>query len=190
MAKIRNITNQNRRWINAEVAQRALAFINSACNRDDFIDQDKSIGAAVRTLQDGLREVSSSDTVVAPSGKRITKEQAEARAGLIPESDWIDEEDCDCADRSWYGPQHDSACPLAGRDRRKVPITHHSGDVATVNLSADDWVEIYYALEDKFNSPAVQGRDSDAKRWRAHLRRILEAIGPDGKTAARASAAS
>lgn len=174
MAKIRNTTDQNRRWINAEVAQRALAFINSACNHDEVINQDKSIGAAVRTLQDCLREVSSSDTVVAPSGKRITKEQAEARAGLIPESDWIDEEDCDCADRSWYGPQHDSACPLAGRDRA----------VATVNLSADDWVEIYYALEDKFNSPAVQGRNSDAKRWRAHLRRILEAIGPDGKFAA------
>lgn len=24
------------------------------------------------------------------------------------------EEDCDCADRSWYGPEHDSACPCSG----------------------------------------------------------------------------
>jgi hypothetical protein len=28
-----------------------------------------------------------------------------------------DEDDCTCADRSWYGPEHDSACPLAGRPR-------------------------------------------------------------------------
>ena len=27
------------------------------------------------------------------------------------------EDDCDCADRSWYGDVHDSACPLAGRER-------------------------------------------------------------------------
>jgi hypothetical protein len=23
-------------------------------------------------------------------------------------------ESCDCAERSWYGPEHDSACPLTG----------------------------------------------------------------------------
>lgn len=28
------------------------------------------------------------------------------------------EEDCDCADRSWYGTFHDSACPLAGKVRK------------------------------------------------------------------------
>lgn len=27
------------------------------------------------------------------------------------------EEDCDCNDRSWYGENHDSACPLAGQAR-------------------------------------------------------------------------
>lgn len=32
------------------------------------------------------------NTVTAPSGKRITKAQAEARASLIPESDWIERE--------------------------------------------------------------------------------------------------
>jgi hypothetical protein len=25
--------------------------------------------------------------------------------------------ECDCADRSWYGPEHDSACPFAGQLR-------------------------------------------------------------------------
>lgn len=25
-----------------------------------------------------------------------------------------DPEDCTCADRSWYGPEHDTACPLEG----------------------------------------------------------------------------
>lgn len=25
------------------------------------------------------------------------------------------QEECDCAERSWYGKEHDSACPLAGQ---------------------------------------------------------------------------
>lgn len=29
-------------------------------------------------------------------------------------------DDCDCDDRSWHGPQHDSACPLAGLDREAL----------------------------------------------------------------------
>jgi|SRR5690348_4112270 len=86
--------------------------------------------------------------VVAPSGKRITKQQAEARAGLIPESDWEEQEE--------------------------------ETNVAAVKLSADDWVEIYYALEDKLDSSAVKG---DA-RWKRHLRAIKEALGPDGTLAA------
>ncbi len=27
-----------------------------------------------------------------------------------------DFEDCDCANRSWYGPNHDSACPVTIRE--------------------------------------------------------------------------
>jgi hypothetical protein len=27
------------------------------------------------------------------------------------------EDSCDCAERSWYGPEHDSACSLAGMPR-------------------------------------------------------------------------
>jgi hypothetical protein len=30
------------------------------------------------------------------------------------------EEDCDCSDRSWYGEEHDSACPLAGQLRPSI----------------------------------------------------------------------
>jgi hypothetical protein len=32
----------------------------------------------------------------------------------------VTEEDCDCADRSWYGEEHDSACPLAGQPRPSI----------------------------------------------------------------------
>jgi hypothetical protein len=43
---------------------------------------------------------------------------------------------------------------------------------------AEDWTEIYYALDFKLNhSPAVVG---DGK-WIAHLKDIIEKIGPDGK---------
>lgn len=27
--------------------------------------------------------------------------------------------ECDCADRSWYGPRHDSACDMWGIEREK-----------------------------------------------------------------------
>ena len=29
----------------------------------------------------------------------------------------ITNDDCTCDERSWYGPYHDSACPLAGKKR-------------------------------------------------------------------------
>jgi hypothetical protein len=63
-----------------------------------------------------------------------------------------------------------------------------STNTAAVNLTAEDWAEIYYALDYKLQfSPAVQGGDREAQRWRAHLRRIIKAIGPDGKLAAESS---
>jgi hypothetical protein len=34
----------------------------------------------------------------------------------VPES----EEDCTCAERSWYGPEHDSACAFAGQPREEA----------------------------------------------------------------------
>lgn len=30
-----------------------------------------------------------------------------------------DDTDCTCADRSWYGPRHDSACALTGRREKE-----------------------------------------------------------------------
>lgn len=48
-------------------------------------------------------------------------------------------------------------------------------------LTREDWVEIYYALDYKLTSAAVQGNDREATRWRAHLKRILKTIGPDGE---------
>jgi hypothetical protein len=37
------------------------------------------------------------------------------KGGFMPEA-WSDAapEACDCADRSWYGEEHDSACPCEG----------------------------------------------------------------------------
>lgn len=32
-------------------------------------------------------------------------------------SECICDEECTCAERSWYGPEHDSACPFAGQPR-------------------------------------------------------------------------
>lgn len=52
--------------------------------------------------------------------------------------------------------------------------------INTPKLTAADWEEIYYALDYKLTSPAAAGDDREAKRWRAHLRRILKTIGPDG----------
>lgn len=46
-------------------------------------------------------------------------------------------------------------------------------------LTPDDWVEIYSALEYKLTSPAI-GSDSEGRRWAAHLRRIMRTVGPDG----------
>jgi len=38
------------------------------------------------------------------------------REALQQIEEWheIDEEDCTCLDRSWYGPEHDSACSAKG----------------------------------------------------------------------------
>lgn len=34
--------------------------------------------------------------------------------GKIQDAIKLAEDSCDCGDRSWYGTEHDSACPLAG----------------------------------------------------------------------------
>ena len=47
-------------------------------------------------------------------------------------------------------------------------------------LTLADWVEIYEALGDKLRSATVQGNDRIANEWRAHLRAIMDTIGPDG----------
>lgn len=49
-----------------------------------------------------------------------------------------------------------------------------------VTLTAEDWSEIYYALESKRKSDTTLGDNG----WRRHLRDISDAIGPDGVRAA------
>jgi hypothetical protein len=58
-----------------------------------------------------------------------------------------------------------------------------------INLTQEDWAEIYYALETK-SLVIRQGRydpaDSPGQNiaWIAHLDALLEKIGPDGSSAA------
>jgi hypothetical protein len=62
--------------------------------------------------------------------------------------------------------------------------------VNTISLTAEDWAEIYYALESKSRA-LREGRyaPEDApgadRRWVAHLDAISRKIGIDGTTAAR-----
>lgn len=44
-------------------------------------------------------------------------------------------------------------------------------------LTKDDWVEIYYAVEQKRRAPVVE----DDQTWIDHLDAIMETIGPDGE---------
>jgi hypothetical protein len=44
-------------------------------------------------------------------------------------------------------------------------------------LTANDWVEIYYAVQDKQSGAAVSGD----KIWKKHLAKILKIIGEDGR---------
>ena len=58
-----------------------------------------------------------------------------------------------------------------------------------VNLTREDWSEIYYALESKslalrqgkYGSEDEPGQDAE---WIAHLDALREKIGPDGTSAA------
>ena len=47
-------------------------------------------------------------------------------------------------------------------------------------LTADDWMEIYYALDSKLRSPTVAGDDECSVDWRNHLQEIMDKIGEDG----------
>lgn len=53
-----------------------------------------------------------------------------------------------------------------------------------LELTKDDWVEIYYALESKaiaIDHGAYADCGKMKKEWIAHLRGIMDKIGPDGE---------
>ena len=59
------------------------------------------------------------------------------------------------------------------------------GEKTMIDLSRQDWAEIYYALDSKVNLIAENSpKDRLSQRWIKHLEAIKEAIGPDGETAA------
>ncbi len=55
-----------------------------------------------------------------------------------------------------------------------------------VELTSDDWAEIYFSLETK-KSLVESGQYADPcedKKWTAHIGAIMAKIGPDGEDAA------
>jgi len=62
-----------------------------------------------------VAEVEEFRTILSDMLKGIDTTAAQMEAEAEPE---LTEDDCDCHERSWYGPVHDTACPLAGRPRR------------------------------------------------------------------------
>ena len=58
-----------------------------------------------------------------------------------------------------------------------------------INLTKEDWTEIYYALQ--FKAARLQNGDmgddegagQDVKEWGRHLDSIIDKIGPDGEDA-------
>lgn len=61
-----------------------------------------------------------------------------------------------------------------------------AGQPGPTELTADDWIEIFYALLTKKTAIDSNryGNDATARLWSAHLDRIIDAIGIDGETAA------
>jgi hypothetical protein len=65
---------------------------------------------------------------------------------------------------------------------------------APLTLTAEDWSEIYYALDTKAHAIdegryTPEGRPGENAEWASHLRSIMERIGPDGTTALEAGVA-
>jgi hypothetical protein len=63
-----------------------------------------------------------------------------------------------------------------------------------IPLTAEDWSEIYYALEVKAQrieegKYPLENKAGDNQRWAEHLRKIMQKIGPDGTTAIQAGVA-
>ena len=48
-------------------------------------------------------------------------------------------------------------------------------------LTAHDWIEIYYALESKLHGLAESKDTEWGQRWCRHLTQIMDKIGPDGR---------
>ena len=78
-----------------------------------------------------------------------------------------------------YGFHFGDDCYASGAGRGFLWAKDKKLAPAKPALSNDDWTEIYYALLFRLN--ILGGSDSESVRWRAHLKRIITTIGPDGK---------
>lgn len=97
------------------------------------LDADSAHAAATEALaiQRDSESIATVFDVREPNGNHLTIDLrsyspipvaacvAQARAGLIPDSDWDQLEkqleECTCAERSWFGPYHDTACKFTGQ---------------------------------------------------------------------------
>lgn len=50
-----------------------------------------------------------------------------------------EEDECNCADSSWYGPEHQSACPLAGLSREDTTDEQVLKQAASEHQEAQKW---------------------------------------------------
>jgi hypothetical protein len=66
------------------------------------------VDAELDSMSDGVEHLA----VGYDTGAEVTLEDVQVYIDTCVE---MDNAECDCADRSWYGKEHDSACPLAGQ---------------------------------------------------------------------------
>src|SRR5258708_7942991 len=83
--------------------------------------QTDTILAALRVYQDVGRAdiLIDADEIASEHGEPLSSSEIDVLCEQINLGPKLSEGDmeCDCADRSWYGREHDSACPFAGQSR-------------------------------------------------------------------------
>ena len=95
-----------------------VAFDSVQMHQEAFWD-------AIGTLEEALAAYTEKDFVELDDNRDYNDLDLDTLLQEIETEDEEDEEDeeeeCDCLDRSWYGPKHDTACPLAERPRKFIP---------------------------------------------------------------------
>lgn len=101
------------------------SLIGAAKIAERLLAQRESPSATIRELKDYV------EVVIEKAGRNSTLTYQ--KPGMLTGADlenvleecgvktaYCQEEDCDCEERSWFGAEHDSACPLAGLPREEA----------------------------------------------------------------------